>query len=164
MSTEMNRFLNRKLPQPSMKVVVMAGIGATIAIACLGLLTDLTTLSLIMAPFGASCVLLFSVSGSPLSQPANVVGGHALSALVGLLLCALLPSTWWAVALAVGLAVALMAALRVTHPPAGANPLVVFALDPGFLFLVFPVILGAVILVAVATLYHRATGSQYPLE
>ena len=117
-----------------------------------------------MAPFGASCVLLFSVSGSPLSQPANVIGGHVVATLVGLVLRLLLPNEWWAAALAVGLAIALMAALRVTHPPAGADPLVVFATDPSFGFLVLPVLSGAVVLVSVATLFHKSSGTVYPAK
>jgi CBS-domain-containing membrane protein len=117
-----------------------------------------------MAPFGASCVLLFSLSGSPLSQPANVIGGHFISTLVGLVLRLLFPNEWWAAALAVGLAIALMSALRITHPPAGADPLVVFAADPDFSFLVFPVLSGASALVAVATLFHRVSGTTFPIR
>jgi CBS-domain-containing membrane protein len=75
-----------------------------------------------------------------------------------------LPEVWWAAALAVGLAIAAMAALRVTHPPAGADPLVVFVSDPDLAFLLFPTLSGAVILVAVAALYHRSTGTAYPLR
>ena len=98
----------------------------------------------------------------PLSQPANVIGGHAVATLAGLVLRWALPDQWWALALAVGLAIALMVLLRVTHPPAGADPLVVFAADPGFLFLIFPVISGAVLLVALAALFHRLSGTAYP--
>jgi CBS-domain-containing membrane protein len=117
-----------------------------------------------MAPFGASCVLLFSVANSPLSQPINVVGGHVLSTTLALALRVVLPNEWWAVALAVGLAVALMAALRVTHPPAGADPLVIFAADPGFGYLISPVLLGSLSLVLIAKLFHHATGTDYPLK
>ncbi|PSL20216.1 HPP family protein [Shimia abyssi] len=139
-------------------------VGGAIAIACLALATSQANLSFIMAHFGASCVLLFSVPASPLSQPENVIGGHLQSTFVGLVLTAVLPNVWWAVALAAGLAIALMAALRVTHPPAGANPLVIFAADPGFLFLLFPVLSVAVALVAIATIYHRLSGTTFPLD
>ncbi|MCB1352817.1 MAG: HPP family protein [Rhodobacteraceae bacterium] len=160
----MKRFLARPQPRPSPRLVLMAGAGGVLAIACLGLMTDRAQMPLLMAPFGASCVLLFAVPGSPLSQPANVVGGHVLSTLVGLLLRLALPDAWWAVALAVGAAIALMTALRVTHPPAGADPLVVFAADPGFHFLLFPVASGAVALVAIAAVFHRLSGTAYPAE
>lgn len=159
----MNRFIHRHQPKMTAMKALIAGIGAAIAIGVTGGLTDLTTVALLMAPFGASCVLLFSVPAVPLSQPANVIGGHVLAAAIGLAFRAFLPNVWWAAAIAVGTAIGLMAALRVTHPPAGANPLVVFALDPELEFLLTPVLSGAVLLVAIATLYHKATGVVYPL-
>ncbi|CUK19625.1 HPP family protein [Ruegeria denitrificans] len=142
----------------------LAGVGGAVAIAIAGLPAELTNVPLLMAPFGASCVLLFSAATSPFSQPANVIFGHALSALIGLVMLALLPATWWAAAIAVGLAIGLMAALRVTHPPAGANPLVIFVAQPGFDFLLFPVTAGAVLLVLVAIAFHRMNGVAYPAK
>ncbi|MCP5366988.1 MAG: HPP family protein [Hyphomicrobiales bacterium] len=109
----------------------------------------------LIAPFGASCVLLFAVPGSPLAQPANVIGGHVLATALALALRAVLPPDWWAISLAVGLVIGAMVALRLTHPPAGADPVVVFLADPGWTFLLAPVLAGAVALVAVAALYHR---------
>lgn len=141
---------------------MLAGLGGLTAIGVVGASTAYGHTPLVMAPFGASCVLLFSVPASPLSQPANVIGGHVIATLVGLVLRLLLPDAWWAAALAVGIAIALMAALRVTHPPAGADPLVVFATDPGLTFLFLPVLSGALMLVCVATLFHRASGIPYP--
>ena len=158
----MRTFFTRHLPQQPLRNAIMAGLGGLIAIGATGAFTAYAHTPLIMAPFGASCVLLFSAPGSPLSQPANVIGGHVVATLVGLVLRLLLPNEWWAAALAVGLAIALMAALRVTHPPAGADPLVVFASDPGFAFLVLPVLSGAVVLVSVAVLFHRSSGTVYP--
>jgi CBS-domain-containing membrane protein len=81
-----------------------------------------------MAPFGASCVMLFSAPGSPLSQPASVIVGHIVSTGIGLALRVLLLMEWWSMGLAI--AIAAMAALRVTHPPAGADPLVLVLDNP----------------------------------
>jgi CBS-domain-containing membrane protein len=108
-----------------------------------------------MAPFGATCVLLFSVPNSPLSQPANVMGGHILSTAVGLAAYTVLPVDWWSLALAVGIAISVMAALRVTHPPAGADPLVVMLSGPGWEYLLFPVAVGSLSLVIIANLFHH---------
>lgn len=159
----MRHFFFRHQPPIHIGRGLIAGIGGLVAIAAVGALTNIVGEPLLMAPFGASCVLIFSVAGSPLSQPANVVGGHMVATFVGLVLRALFPNEWWAVGLAVGAAIALMAALRITHPPAGANPLVVFASDPGFEFLLFPVLTGSLILVAVGTLFHRFGKVEYPL-
>lgn len=156
-------FFTRHQPAQPLRGVVLAGLGGLLAIGLIGALTAWAQTPLLMAPFGASCVLLFSAPSSPFSQPANLVGGHLAATLVGLLLRTLLPDVWWAAALAVGLAIAVMAALRVTHPPAGADPLVVFAEGPGMGFLLMPVLAGACALLAVATLFHRANGVVWPL-
>ncbi|MEM6482295.1 MAG: HPP family protein [Pseudomonadota bacterium] len=158
----MQSFFKRRLPKPTAIAVVLAGVGGALAIAVLLALGKALSLMLVIAPFGASCVLLFALPSAPLSQPANVVGGHLVAALAGLILLSLLPDPWWTPAIAVGLAISAMAALRVTHPPAGANPLVIFLLEPNWLFLLAPVLLGTICLVAVAVLYHRYTGNTYP--
>jgi CBS-domain-containing membrane protein len=160
----MRAYFHRHQPVPSPLNIVLAGLGGLIAIAFIGGLSVYAGTPLLMAPFGASCVLLFSVHASPLSQPMNVVFGHLVSTAIGLALRMVLPNEWWAVALAVGLAIAVMAALRVTHPPAGADPIVVFAADPGWQYLVFPVLCGALCLVFIASLYHRVSGKLYPAE
>ena len=157
----MNIFVRHQSPL-SKKSVILASLGGLLGIALTGALTVYGAAPLLMAPFGASCVLLFTVPDSPLSQPANVIGGHAVSTLVGLLLRMALPDQWWAWALAVGLAIGLMAALRVTHPPAGADPLVVFAANPGFEYLLFPVLTGSCLLVGIAAIFHKASGTLYP--
>lgn len=118
--------------------------------------------AMVMAHFGATCVLIFGLPASPLSQPANVVGGHLVSALAGMVVFTMFGGFWWYPALGVGLAITGMMALRVTHPPAGANPLVVFAIEPGWWFLLFPAASGAVLLVLTGVLYHRLTGAAYP--
>jgi CBS-domain-containing membrane protein len=158
------KFTARHQPAVSTTKAVLAGVGGLISIALAGAITHVAEATLLMAPFGATCVLLYSAPQSPLSQPANVVGGHVLSALIGLVLASLLPTEWWAVALAVGGAITLMALCRVTHPPAGASPIIVFALQPDFDFLLFPVLLGALLMVLSATLFHRLSKTAYPIE
>jgi CBS-domain-containing membrane protein len=160
----MRHFLTLHQPRNDIRKTVLAGVGGAVAIGFLGFLTINSGYLLLMAPFGASCVLLFSVPASPLSQPMNVVGGHVVSTAVGLLLRHYLPNEWWAVAIAVGLAISLMAALRVTHPPAGADPIIVFASDPGLMFLFMPVFVGAIGLVGIAAAFHVPTSTNYPLN
>ncbi len=160
----MRRFVRRHQPPHSLPSVIKAGLGSLLGIALVALLGQASGWPLLIAPFGATAVLLFSLPESPLSQPAHVVGGHVLSTLLALLLRAVLPMNWWTVALAVGLAVALMAALRLTHPPAGADPIVVFLGDPGFEFLIVPVLAGSALLVLLAWLIHRLPPrTPYPL-
>jgi CBS-domain-containing membrane protein len=149
-----HKLMSRHQPGQSLPAVIKAGLGGALAIATVAWLSQVTGNLLLMAPFGATCVLLFSAPNSPLSQPANVIGGHVLSTAVGLLLQGFLPGQWWTLGLAVGLAIAVMASLRVTHPPAGADPLVVFFDNPGWEFLVLPVALGSIALVTIAWIFH----------
>ena len=160
----LRRLLSRKQPAESYAKAIKAGVGGATAIATLVLLGYISDSPLLMAPFGATCVLLFSLPQSPLSQPINVIGGHVVSVTIGLVLNYYLPMDWWSVGLAVGFAIAIMASLRVTHPPAGADPIVVFFSNPGWEYIIFPVALGSLALVITAWLFHKIPPKiDYPL-
>ncbi|MFG1347267.1 HPP family protein [Xanthobacter autotrophicus DSM 431] len=139
----------------SVLVGLKSGAGGMLGMGLVGAAAAFTHLPFLIAPFGASAVLLFGHPSTPLAQPANVIGGYALSASVGLLLAVVFPGAWWAAALGVGIAILAMLLLRVSHPPAGAVPilLVVSPTDP--FLLVGIVFAGSVALVALASLYHR---------
>src|SRR5690606_28862674 len=92
---------------------------------------------------------------SPFSQPASVFGGYLVAAAISAAMLALLPAVWWAATLAVGVAIAVMLAARVTHPPAGAVPLVAFSTHMPVETLFFVVLAGAFCLVGVAVVHHR---------
>lgn len=151
-------------PRPALSHAAASWLGAATAIAVVGALSDATALPWLMAPFGASAVIVFGLPDSPLAQPRAVIGGHVLSALVGLICLALFPVAWWSLALAVASAVVLMQLSRTTHPPAGANPLVVMLGGVGWDFLATPVLAGAIAIVAVALACNNlAPGRRYPL-
>ena len=150
-------------PAPRMSSAILAGIGATFAIAATAGLGEGTGALLLMAPFGASCFLAFAVPESPLAQPRNIVLGHLISTAIGLIVLALLGGGWPSMALAVGLAVIMMQVTRTGHPPAGADPLVVFALQPAWSFLIFPVLTGAVLIAMVALIFNNLRSDvRYP--
>jgi CBS-domain-containing membrane protein len=138
------------------------GVGGFAAIFAGSLLGDWSELSLVMAPFGATCVLVFALPDSPLAQPRNIVGGHLLSTLTGLLLLTLFGSHSWSMALAVGTAIVLMQCTKTVHPPAGADPLVVMLSGAGWSFLFTPVMTGALLIVLIGFLFHKTSGSVYP--
>lgn len=141
-----------------------AGLGAALGMAAVGLFGELSDAPFLIAPFGASCVLLFSVPQSPLAQPMNVIGGHLVASALAIGLRGFLPPDWWAIALAVGAAIAVMAMLRITHPPAGADPVVIFLTDPGWSFLLVPILPGCLVLIGIATLVHMIPPKTiYPL-
>jgi CBS-domain-containing membrane protein len=158
----MDRYIHLHLPHSHWQKAVLAGLGTALSIGLLGYFSEITTFVMLVAPFGASCVLMFGMPASPVSQPINVVGGHVFSAAIGLALHFMFPGSIVAEGLAVGLAVAGMMLLRIVHPPAGATALVAYLTATSWLFLFFPVLVGSVVLVAIAALYHRVTRATYP--
>ncbi len=116
----------------------------------------------LVAPLGASAVLVFAVPASPMAQPWSVVGGNTLSALVGAASAMLVPDPAWAAALAVAAAIALMFSLRCLHPPGGATALLTSMGAVGFHFALFPMLLNSVLLVVAGVLYNSLTGRRYP--
>ncbi|MFB9791955.1 HPP family protein [Shinella granuli] len=140
-----------------------SGLGGAFAIWLLAVLTENLGQVLLIAPFGASCVLLFALPQSPLARPRNVIGGHLISALVGLLVLTFLGNGVVAMGLGVGLAIALMQFTDTLHPPAGGNPLVVILAGAGWSFLLLPIAAGTGALVLLAWLYHRFVSKRvYP--
>lgn len=144
-----------------MKQGITAGIGAIFAIGALQLMQSSTAQLWLMAPFGASCVLIFAVPDSPLAAAKNVIAGHLLATIIGLLMLHFVSAAPWAGTVAVGLSIALMVQLKWQHPPAGANPLLVYALQPSFEFLLFPVLTGAVALVLMGSAYRWLLGTVW---
>lgn len=141
----------------------VAGLGGALAIFLLAQVSETLELALLIAPFGASCVLLFALPQSPLAQPRNVIGGHFLSALVGLLVLTFVGHGPLACGLGVGLAIALMQLSGTLHPPAGGDPLLVILAGSGWSFLLLPILAGPLILVGIASIYHRVfSRRRYP--
>lgn len=151
-----------------------AGLGAVLGIGLAGLFAlspfiDRTLGLYLVAPFGASAVLLFAVPNSPLAQPWSAIVGNTVAALVGVAVCLLVPEPTLRIALAVGLAIMATILCRAVHPPAGAVAMTA-AMSPdairelGFLFALSPVALGTTVLVAVAIGYARLTGRHYPFR
>lgn len=134
----------------SFKDIAFAWGGGFIAIALIGFLTQSLKYPLVLGSFGASCVLLFGFPKSPFSQPRNVIAGHFLSTLIGLLFFHIIGDMWWSMALALATALAVMLVTNTVHPPAGSNPIIVFLLGSPWSFLITPTLIGAVILVIVA--------------
>lgn len=138
--------------------ILLAGLACHVA----GGTTDSGLLWLV-APMGASAVLVFGVPASPLAQPWSVVGGNTLSALVGIACARWISPPELAAAVAVGTAIGLMLALRCLHPPGGASALMMVLggiTDPWFAL--FPVLFNAVLLALAGIAYNNATRRAYP--
>jgi CBS-domain-containing membrane protein len=152
-----------RLVQSNAGTALVSGLGGGVAIFILASLSLSLERMLLIAPFGATCVLLFVLPQSPLARPRNVIGGHSLSAIAGLAVLHLLGTGAVACGLAVGLAIAAMQITDTVHPPAGGTPLVVLILGAGWSFLVLPILAGTIALVLLAYAYHRfVSGRTYP--
>ena len=117
----------------------------------------------LIAPIGASAVLVFTAPASPLAQPWPVVVGNTVSALVGVACAQLLPVPLLAAALAVGLAISLMLLLRCLHPPGGAVALLMVLMhEQSWSFVLFPVLVNSALLVLAGVLYNSLSGHRYP--
>ncbi|MFN3991610.1 MAG: HPP family protein [Tabrizicola flagellatus] len=142
-----------------------AGCGAALGLLLTGLLLRGAGIGWLIAPFGASAVLVYAVPNSPLAQPWSVVVGNGASAVVALTLTALLPPADWVVPLAVGTAIAAMLVLRALHPPGGAVALLLsLGGSGGWGASLATVLAGSVALVGVGVLWNRATGRAYPFR
>lgn len=140
-----------------------SALGGFIAITIVALLTKNLELPFIMAPFGATCVLAFGVPDSPLAQPRNIIGGHLIATVIGLCCFHLLGNQWYTLALGVGLAIGTMQLTRTTHPPAGADPLVIILGACHWDFLLNPVLSGSVIITVVALFFNKISPRRkYP--
>lgn len=142
-----------------------AGLGAGLGLLLAGLALRSSGLGWLIAPLGASAVLVFAVPNSPLAQPWSVVVGNTLSALVALAVITALPHVDWTVPLAVGLAIGIMLAARALHPPGGAVALLVSLGASGdFAATMGPILAGSCLLVGIGVLWNRAVGRVYPFR
>ncbi|RDL46498.1 hypothetical protein BLJAPNOD_06692 [Ensifer sp. M14] len=125
------------------------------------------SLPLIVAPMGASAVLLFAVPASPLAQPWSIIGGNTISAFVGVLSAMFVPDPLIATGIGVALAIAAMSFARCLHPPGGAAALTAVLGGPvvaswGLWFPLVPVALNSCLLVGLGVLFHKLAKRNYP--
>lgn len=142
--------------------LIGAWLGAVLSITALGLISSWSHYPLVVAPFGASTVLLFGHPHSPLAQPRNIVLGNTLAAVVSVVCVSAFGGAAWVMGLAVGLTIVLGQALRCLHPPTGAVALlrVLLQAKPGFILV--PVLSGSLLLTAMAVLFSRLQQPNAP--
>jgi CBS domain-containing membrane protein len=151
---------------------LIACLGAVLSIGLTGALSGLAFgqnphLPLLVAPVGASAVLLFAVPASPLAQPWPIIGGNVISAVVGILVGWLVRDPMIASGLAVAVAIAAMSLARCLHPPGGAAALTAVLAWPsiaaaGFMFPLVPVGVNSLVLVVLGWAFHRFSRHSYP--
>ncbi|MFZ2657453.1 MAG: HPP family protein [Victivallales bacterium] len=160
-------------PRVSKREIGLSGFGSIVGIGLCAFLSSYifepVGITLLIGSFGASAVLVYAAVKSPLAQPRNLVGGHVISAVIGVACYQFFGSTIWiAAAMAVSLAIMAMLATKTLHPPGGATALIAVTGGAGvnklgYLYVLFPVATGAVILLLVALAVNKISADrQYP--
>lgn len=152
---------------------ILTFLGAFVGIGIIGFINSKYLVAndnlFLIGSFGASSVLIYGVINSPLAQPRNLIGGHLISAIVGVTIHNLIPNeVWLASALAVALSIVLMQITKTLHPPGGATALIanigsekIKAL--GYVYVLSPVLTGVIILLVVALIFNNISKTRkYP--
>ena len=169
------QWLDKFLPKPntaSRREQLRAGIGAIVGLVLTAFLSYFflngkSGMAFLVAPMGASSVLLFAVPASPLAQPWSVFGGNVVSAIVGVTCASLIDNPMLAAPLAGGFAIVCMFLTRCLHPPGGAVALTAVLAGPavhaaGYEFAFVQVGLNTALMVVAALAYNNLTGRRYP--
>ena len=129
-------------------------LGGGIGIYAMQWLAEMGHFPIALVPFATSVVNVIALPDAPPGQPRALIGGHLISAFVGLSVVSLLGSSAIAAAFAVALAITLMHFTRTMHPPAGINPLIIVTSSLPWSFIVIPVLAGVILLTALAYVWH----------
>lgn len=159
------RFHSVAVPEPRAKLglSLYGAFGAALAVLVVGAIGSLSDAPLLIAPLGATALLLFAVPDSLMSQPRSVLVGHLVAVVAGIILARLIGPGWLAAAPAVFVSITLMIGLQSLHAPAGATA-VLTALEPHeWSFIGLPVMAGAAAMLVLALILHAfVPGRRYP--
>ncbi len=155
--------LMRPIVRPHHRHIFWSWFGSFLSIFVTSYLTVKTNSPLLMAPFGATSVLIFTAPDSPLAQPRNVIGGNLLGALVSLIFLHFLDSSPVTMAMAISTSIVMMQLTGTVHPAAGGIALVVMMTQPNWQFLLTPTLTGSIILVLCAVVFNNLARDRiYP--
>ncbi len=135
---------------------IASGVSAAFVISILAFLTLETAAGIwLMFSFGATVFLVFVLYDLNTAQPKNIFFGHLISILVGIIFNETVGLSFYSLGLSVGIAVILMVYFKVMHPPAASNPLVALFMDLSFDYILFPVIMGTIIIIIMSVIINR---------
>ena len=145
---------------------LLAGIFASVIIGILSFLSFETSTGFwLMFSFGSSTLIVLVFHDSEFAQPANVFFGHLLAIVIGILFNEFLGMSYLTLGLSVGTTVTLMMYFKIIHPPAAANPLIALFADVSLSYIVFPVIVGSIVIIILSVIINRyLLKKNYPLR
>ena len=135
---------------------IVSGLSAAIVIGVLAFLTLRTSAGIwLMFSFGATVFIVFVLYNLETAQPKNIFFGHLISMSVGILFNEIIGLSFYSLGLSVGVALVLMVYFNVMHPPAASNPLVALFMDLSYDYLLFPVIVGTILIIVLSVLINK---------
>ena len=135
---------------------IISGISAAIVIGVLAFLTLRTPAGIwLMFSFGSTVFLVFVLYNLETAKPKNIFFGHLVSLLVGIIFNETIGFSFYSIGLSVGVAVTLMVYLKIMHPPAASNPIVVLFTDVSFNYILFPVVVGTIAIIVMSVFINK---------
>jgi CBS-domain-containing membrane protein len=135
---------------------LIAGFSASIIIWVLSFLSFETSTGFwLMFSFGSTTLIVFVYHESDFAQPGNIFFGHLLGIVIGILFNEFFGMSFISLGLAVGVTVTLMIYLKAVHPPAAANPLIALFADVSLEYIVFPVMVGTIVIIILSTIINK---------
>ena len=133
--------------------MLIGALGATLGIVLLQVLSETSNIALLVAPFGATFVLVFALPESPLVKPRNIIGGYLIATIIGITFYQLMGNNPLSLGLAFGLSFVLMQLTKTLHPPAGSVPLLIMFSEIDWSFVISPILLGVILILIYEKFY-----------
>jgi CBS-domain-containing membrane protein len=133
--------------------MLLGALGATLGIVLLQVLSETSNIALLVAPFGATFVLVFALPESPLVKPRNIIGGYLIATIIGMAFYQLMGNNPLSLGLAFGLSFVLMQLTKTLHPPAGSVPLLIMFSEIDWSFVISPILLGVILILIYEKFY-----------
>jgi CBS-domain-containing membrane protein len=133
--------------------MLLGALGATLGIVLLQVLSETSNIALLVAPFGATFVLVFALPESPLVKPRNIIGGYLIATIIGITFYQLMGNNPLSLGLAFGLSFVLMQLTKTLHPPAGSIPLLIMFSEPDWSYVITPILAGVILILIYEKFY-----------
>ena len=133
--------------------MLLGALGATLGIVLLQVLSETSNIALLVAPFGATFVLVFALPESPLVKPRAIIGGYLIATIIGMAFYQLMGNNPLSLGLAFGLSFVLMQLTKTLHPPAGSVPLLIMFSEIDWSFVISPILLGVILILIYEKFY-----------
>jgi CBS-domain-containing membrane protein len=134
--------------------MLLGALGATLGIVLLQVLSETSNIALLVAPFGATFVLVFALPESPLVKPRAIIGGYLIATIIGMAFYQLMGNNPLSLGLAFGLSFVLMQLTKTLHPPAGSIPLLIMFSEPDWSYVVTPILIGVILILVYEKFYN----------